>query len=212
MAERERRFIAGEVRAVPAGQSRVIRGHAALFNVDYQPCGKGSFVERIAPGAFTETLRSADSDVCALWNHDSMYVIGRTTSGTARVIEDASGLAYEADAPDTQWARDLIVSMDRRDIRQSSFCFCVESPQDEEWRVENGILIRTIHRVSLFDVGPVTFPANPRADASARSMEEAARCRLEAEASRAQALARFEMFKKRFSVRARRSREALCQG
>ena len=58
------------------------------------------------PGAFRRAL-AADPDVRALFNHDSNYVLGRTTNGTLRLAEDPRGLVAEFDAPDTQYARDL---------------------------------------------------------------------------------------------------------
>jgi hypothetical protein len=56
----------------------VLEGYAAVFNrwsVDL-----GGFRERIAPGAFTKTVREAD--VVALWNHDDGHLLGRIASGT----------------------------------------------------------------------------------------------------------------------------------
>lgn len=126
----------------------------------------GGFREKIAPGAFTRTLKNAD--VRALFNHDSNYVLGRNTSGTLTLSEDLQGLAIQIEPPDTSWARDLIVSMQRGDINQMSFQF---SAIKDGWESgEDGGQIRTLKEVKLYDVSVVTFPAYPQTDVSVREL------------------------------------------
>lgn len=152
----------------------VLRGHAAVWWRKKDPGTEyklwGDMVERIDPGAFTRAL--ADSqDVRALFNHDASHVLGRTASGTLRLSEDKRGLAYEIDLPDTQLAKDLAASITRGDITGSSFSFTVLR---EEWKLEKDREVRTILEVdTLFDVGPVTFPAYGATDAGLRSLGEA---------------------------------------
>ena len=75
---------------------------------------------------------------------------------------DEKGLKYEFSVPDTSSGRDLLVSMDRGDITQSSFAFTVE---DDSWEERDGIDIRTINKVKrLYDVSPVSIPAYPDAN------------------------------------------------
>ena len=76
---------------------KVARGYAALFN-SRAKIGDW-FYEEIAPGAFSETLKT--SDVRALINHDPGRVIGRMSAGNLRVAEDERGLSIEVDLPDT---------------------------------------------------------------------------------------------------------------
>src|SRR4051812_40047201 len=112
-AER-RTFAVGELRvdAAQGAMAPKISGHAAMFEVMSEDLG--GFREKIAAGAFTKTLQGAD--VRALFNHDANIVLGRNKAGTLRMKEDLTGLAIEIDPPDTQQARDLMVSMARGDI------------------------------------------------------------------------------------------------
>jgi HK97 family phage prohead protease len=130
----------------------------------------GGFTEKIAPGAFKESLSRGD-DVRALLNHDANYVLGRTKSGTLELSEDKKGLRIVNAPPDTQWARDLQVSIDRGDIDQMSFGFVTRKDQWEEDK-ETKKVSRTLLEVDLVDVSPVTFPAYPDTTVAIRSMDE----------------------------------------
>jgi len=162
----ERRFFKAEVRATD-GEAPQIVGYGAKFNV--RSLDLGGFVEIIKPGAFDECLASGP-DIVGMWNHDDRQIpLGRTTSGTMKVSVDEVGLRYEIDPPDTQIARDLVVSIRRKDINASSFGFvCLQ----EDWSIdrETDTLIRAIEKAEVFDCSPVIFPAYPDADAGLRSL------------------------------------------
>lgn len=144
-----------------------LRGYAAKFDVLSEPMY--GFREQIASGAFSGCL---EDDVRALFNHDANHVLGRTLSGTLRIAQDNTGLYYEVDLPDTQAARDLVVSIERGDVSQSSFAFRV-APNGDTWdENEDGIIIRTITKFArLYDVSPVTYPAYQDATVGMRSLE-----------------------------------------
>jgi HK97 family phage prohead protease len=161
-----RAFPLGELRVAGEGETRRITGHAAVFNQLSEDLGW--FREKIEPGAFRQTI--AGDDIRALQNHDPNYVLGRTKAGTLTLTEDAQGLAIEAIPPDTQWARDLITSMERGDIDQMSFGFRVVKERTEGTFDD---LIRVLEQVDLFDVSVVTFPAYPQTTAEVRSKFEA---------------------------------------
>lgn len=145
-----------------------IVGHAAVFNQLSEDLG--GFREQIAPGAFEEAIKT--DDVRALWNHNPDHILGRNRSKTLSLAEDARGLFIEIEPPDTQIARDLMVSMERGDITQMSFGFSVR-PNGQDWaKDDDGRVIRTLKRLRLFDVSPVTFPAYPQTDVAVRSMHE----------------------------------------
>lgn len=148
------------------GDSKTLRGHAATFNDVYD---LGFFDERIAPGAFDDVL---DNDVRALFNHDSNHVLGRTKSGTLRLSVDERGLFTEIDLPES--ATVLREAIERGDVDQMSFGFTVRKDSWEVTDEESGRELRTIEKVGrLFDVSPVTYPANPNTDVALRSMEAA---------------------------------------
>jgi len=154
----ERRRLTVELRA-EEGEAPKITGHAAVFDT---PADIYGFEEVIRKGAFTEAIKK--DDVRALWNHNPDYVLGRTKSGTLRLSEDDVGLAIENDPPDTQWAKDLMVSMQRGDVDQMSFGFIVD---EEKWSKRDGEPdLREILKARLFDVSPVTFPAYEETDVS----------------------------------------------
>lgn len=159
----ERRFHCTQIRAKGA-DSMTIVGHAAVF--DQLSDDLFGFRERIAKGAFAESIEK--DDIRSLWNHDANFVLGRNIAGNLRLAEDDIGLAIENDLPDTQMARDLMVSIRRGDISQMSFGF-ITAPGGDSWRYENGEPIRTLEKVQLFDVSPVTYPAYPQTDVSARN-------------------------------------------
>lgn len=148
------------------GPSRLI-GYAAVFydgrpETQYQLWD--DVVERIAPGAFARALREGQ-DVRALYNHDASEVLGRTPE-TLILAEDERGLRYEVVLPPTQLARDLVALVQRGDVTGSSFSFTVRGYRTTE---EDGITVRTLTDLDLFDVGPVTFPAYEGTEVAARA-------------------------------------------
>lgn len=164
IGDTERRTVSGEVRADGKKEGRKIQGYAAVFGEETE-LFFGELVEEIAPGAFDNVL---GDDVRALFNHDPNFVLGRNTSGTLRLSVDEKGLAYEIDVPETNIGNDLLMSVRRGDISQSSFGFTVVKDQWEA--LPDGRDKRTILEVGqLFDVSPVTYPAYATTEATARS-------------------------------------------
>lgn len=171
--EMERRIgFVPELRVEGEGQEAKIVGYAAVFNsVTLIRTPWGNFREKIAPGAFKKALET--SDVRGLFNHDRNQVLGRAKSGTMTLKEDDKGLRYEITPPDAQWAKDLLVTMRRGDVDQSSFGFRVIQGGDRWDEEDDGVDIRTILEVAeLYDVGPVTFAAYQDTEAGVRSFEE----------------------------------------
>jgi HK97 family phage prohead protease len=162
----ERRYLAQEFRVSKDSGSPKINGYAAKFGVRSEDLG--GWVEVIALDAFDAALAD-NPDVRGLFNHDANLILGRTTSGTLKLSVDKVGLAYEISPPDTQVARDLLISMERGDITQSSFGFIC---MDAAWGYDEvtGMDVRTVKQALLFDVSPVTYPAYTDTTSEARSL------------------------------------------
>lgn len=167
----EKRFQTSELRA----NGRRLEGYAALFGTEARI--GGGMVETIAPGAFTRTLAER-ADILALVDHDPTRVLARTRSGTLRLSEDARGLAFDLDVPDTQAGRDVLAMAERGDLGGMSFGF---SSRDDHVDGDR----RELRAVELFEISVVAaFPAyegtviNARAQSRLFPIRDAAARRL----------------------------------
>lgn len=156
-SEKEQRGHNGtvEIRELKDG-SKVITGYAIVFNSESQDLG--GFRETIDPKA----MQGADmSDVVAMFNHDTNLVLGRTPD-TLNLTVDTKGVRYEIVPPDTQTGKDIMKSIERKDVRGSSFGFMIAENGDvwAEPEEKGGIWKRTINKFArIFDVSPVVYPA-----------------------------------------------------
>lgn len=171
-----------ELRAADSeATAKTVFGYAAKFDTMSNNLGSENvqFFEIIKPGAFDDVL---NDDVRALFNHEPDLILARSKAGqgTLKIGVDAVGLWYEFEAPDTQAGRDLLVSLERGDIDQSSFSFTV-SKDGQSWEQKQDgdgpvIYTRTITKVSrLYDVSPVTYPAYEETEVDSRSIAETAK-------------------------------------
>ena len=150
-----------------------IVGYASVFDSWSEELGGVfPFREKVLPGAFAESI--VRDDIRALFNHDPNYVLGRNKAGTLEIAEDQKGLLVKITPPNTQWAKDLMVSINRQDITQMSFGFIV---LEDVWLEGEGTDVRELLKVKLFDVSPVTFPAYSQTECNIRSAEEVYKAR-----------------------------------
>ena len=150
-------------------------GYAAVFN-QWTKLWEGRtvvFEERIAPGAFKDSLARGD-DVRALFNHDTGSLLGRRSANTLELAEDEKGLRVSIHLPDTQVGRDTLASVKRGDLTGMSFGFYIRKQSEaREQSTEQGkkdTIRTTIETADLFEVSPVTFPAYPQTELAARSL------------------------------------------
>lgn len=156
-----------EIRAASAeGELRTATGYAALFDVE-SDIG-GYWIETIAPGAFSRSLK--ERDVVALHSHDSGRVVGRMGAGTLTLREDSTGLAFENALPDTSDGRDLAVQIERKDIAGMSFGFVTRK---QEWDETVEPPRRTILEAELWEITYTAFPQYPESSVGLRSLEHA---------------------------------------
>ncbi|MDQ2801714.1 MAG: HK97 family phage prohead protease [Pseudomonadota bacterium] len=147
-------------------EGRRLEGYAATFNTR---AAIGAFTETIRPGAFRASLATAGRDVLALVDHDPGRLLARTSSGTLRLQEDAKGLAFSLDVPDTQLGRDVLALAQRGDIGGMSFGFRV---QDEAWPAKDQ---RELRAVELVEISVVhAWPAYAQTMVAARSRTQSA--------------------------------------
>jgi HK97 family phage prohead protease len=138
----ERRALPSEIRAAGRG----LTGYIATFGTVAKI---GRAEEVIRPGAFAASLRSG-ADILALVDHDPSRVLGRTKTGTLRLAEDATGLRFDLDLPDTTAASDVLALAARGDIGGASFGFRVPRGGDR-WTGE----CRELLSVELMEVSIV---------------------------------------------------------
>jgi HK97 family phage prohead protease len=161
------RRVAVELRAGGDKRSPRLIGHAAVYNSPSQDLG--GFTEIVLPGAFTRTLKS-DRDPLALVQHMPQLVLGRRSAGTLRLSEDQRGLAFEIDVPDTTAARDLLVSVERGDVRGASFAFSTPKGGDR-WEQRGGAVVRSLVDVDLHEITITAQPAYLDTAVARRSYE-----------------------------------------
>ena len=170
----ERRMVTSTIEVRDGDAGRQIVGYGYVFNSLSE--NLGGFREVIAPGAGADVL-AGTPDIRGLFNHNPDLVLGRTTAGTMSVEEDDTGSRYLIDAPDTSYARDLLVSLERGDVNQSSFAFRIARGGDVwDEDPESGLLLRTITKFSgLYDMSPVTYPAYPETSSGVRTAPDVER-------------------------------------
>jgi hypothetical protein len=172
-----------ELRAGANEKESHLVGHGAVY--DRWSVDLGGFKELFEQGTFSESIKR--DDIRSLKNHDPNYILGRSRAGTLTLEEDAKGVKFDVTLPDTTYAQDLRVSVERRDITGCSIIFSVD-PKNERWFVDgeeveflDALMAmwdekkhkveRRISKANMYDIGPVTFPAYPQTDVKARAAE-----------------------------------------
>ena len=145
-----------EVRAAADGRSRIVQRAVPFGELSID---LGGFREVIVAGAFDVEGR----DIRSLWQHDATRVLGRTTNGTLALRVEEDGIYAESIPPDTTWARDALISIERGDVTSSSFGFYVD---EDEWLATGQEVIRRVLRGTLVEVSPVTWAAYPLTSSS----------------------------------------------
>lgn len=131
-------------------------------------CDLGGFREIYQPGCFKEFLESGE-DALVLGFHNPENVLGRSANGTARFWEEADGLHYEAELPDTQFARDLKTLIERGDVRGSSAAFYI---LQHRWESRSTGRVRIIEKASLVEGSPHSLVAYDSSSAQTVAQED----------------------------------------
>lgn len=161
-----------EARATVDPESRKVEGYALLFDTESKPMYGGELVERIVSTALDGTLER--SDVLCVVNHNperGVLARFRNGGGSLTLTVDDKGLRYAFEAPNTALGDELVESLRRGDITESSFCFtCKKDRYDKR---ADGVYVRTILEIDrLYDVSPVYDPAYAGTEVSLRSFDD----------------------------------------
>lgn len=142
--------------------SKYISGYFAVFNQETELWN--GYCEKIAVGAFDETLKN--DDIRCLFNHNHDIVLGRTANNTLTLHADAHGLygEVEINQADSE-AVNAYERVKRGDITGCSFGFDTIAEENED-RGEDWLCTQT--KLRLYEVSPCTFPAYPQTEIQAR--------------------------------------------
>ena len=161
MKNNNREYRSMEMRTAPQIGSHWVEGYASTFEpyVLFRDEETGiDYSEQIMPDAFD----GADlSDVVFRVDHEGA-VYARTSAGTLKLNTDEHGLGMRADLSKTQRARDIYEDIEAGNYPKMSFAFVVA-----EDHFDRATHTRIIDRIAkVFDVSPVSFPANPTTELS----------------------------------------------
>lgn len=146
----------------------IVEGYASTFD-EYELFRTDNevFCERIEPDAF----KDCDfSDVVFRIDHDGR-VYARTRNDSVQISVDEHGLYNKVDLSRSSSAKELYEDIECGNYDRMSFAFNVDEDMYEHDKEAHKYL-RVIKRVGkLFDISPVSFPANPNTEigVSARS-------------------------------------------
>lgn len=160
--EREYRNISSQMLADEQDEKYLVEGYACTFDeyTVFEIDGI-EYKEKIEPSAFDDC---DFSDVVVRIDHNGA-VYARSKAGTVKNEIDDKGLHTVIDLSRTQNSRNLYEDIKAGNYPQMSFCFSVrEDSYDKETHTRKIIKIDKV-----YDVSPVSFPANPNTELHARN-------------------------------------------
>ena len=143
MDKKHMRFLA----EIKAGSDGIIEGYGSVFDV------VDSYSDIVVKGAFVDSIKN-DRMPAMLWQHDSAEPIGVWTS----IKEDARGLFVQGKLADTQRGREAKTLIEMGALTGLSIGY-----ETGAYSVDAKTGIRSLLAVKLWEVSPVTFPANESA-------------------------------------------------
>ena len=140
--------VAAELKADGEG---IVEGYGSIFG------NEDSYGDIVAPGAFEETLAEAKAVgryPAMLWQHDPSEPIGVWTD----MAEDSRGLKVRGKFADTQRGQEALALVKMGALTGLSIGYSTVGAEYDD-QAET----RTLTKVKLWEVSPVTFPANDKA-------------------------------------------------
>lgn len=133
--------------------------------------GKRQWRELIVPNVFKEAIErrmEAGLDIDFILNHDKSKLLASTKNESLYLEEDEVGLFVDATISPTTWGRDTFVLIKDRIIDGLSFGMKVLK---EEWSFKDGLPLRNILEIELFEISALDLPAYPSTYLEARGLE-----------------------------------------
>ena len=158
--DREYRSMELRINREEESPSYEVKGYASTFEpyLMFTDEDGTEYFEQIDPKAFDD----ADlTDVVFRIDHEGA-VYARTSAGTVELWTDEHGLGNRVDLSKTQKARDLYEDIKVGNYPKMSFAFTVEKDH-----FDRSTHTRVVDKIAkVFDVSPVSFPANPTTELS----------------------------------------------
>lgn len=127
--------------------------------------------EIIPQGVFARAIERAKSQkgIDLLFNHDKRQILSTTQNGSLSVEEDEVGLYFSTKISKTSWGKDLYELVKDGIIKGLSFGMIVK---EDTWQMSrDGIALRTILDIDLFEISAVQRPAYPQSLLELRDIE-----------------------------------------
>lgn len=132
-----------------------------------------AFVERMAPGVFADSLRrEGGNDIQALIEHSTGRFLGRTGSGSFKLIDGPDQLRTSLELPTTGEGPFVKEMVARGDYAGMSVRFAPTSRDAEKVEFVEGVIERTVESARLFEVSVTAAPAHRDTALSLRSLVE----------------------------------------
>jgi HK97 family phage prohead protease len=126
----------------------------------------GGFFEVVETRALAKTLGDKLNVTCLLEHHPE-WLLASSDSGTLRLDDQADGLHYEADLPNTGAGNDTYELVQSGRIKGSSMGFqCYQ----DEFRRDGATIVRHLVSIRLGHVAPTAQPAYPSTVTAVRSL------------------------------------------
>ncbi len=156
-----------ELRAVDGGDGFTLEGYGAVFNTSTRiDSWEGKFDEVIARGAFASSL--SNFTPVLQFDHGRDAATGSVPIGAIEAInEDDHGLFVRARLHDNARVEPIRQAIASGAIDGMSFRFRVDA---ESWDKSNPTPLRTIREATVFELGPVVFPAYAATSVGVRSL------------------------------------------
>lgn len=150
-------------------------GHFAVFNqwTEINSMWEGNFLERIMPGAFTDTFENDRDNMRLLFQHGRDAMLGSKVLGSITTLEEQpKGAYYEASM--FNGIPELLIEGIRAGEYGASFRFetvseeWVDKPKVSDYN-PRALPERSLTGLRVAEFGPVTFPQYTSASAAMRS-------------------------------------------